>query len=541
MSLSFYKLKMNSVTLTLLLSVYFTSILNFSLFKNLHSILSASSGVDFLFVVSIPVFFVCAFAILFTPFVCKYITKIFFSLLILVSAAVNYTSFHFGLVFNKEMIVNFLETTPAEATSYLNANLILWYSLTGLIPVLFLNLTHIQYRNLSREIIVKFIFVTCAIAVIAIIGAFYYKDYASLTRNHPKIVKDIVPTYFTGSASKYIRDKHFQETMKYTKIGSDAIQQKEKERYLIFFMVGETARATNYQWHGYNRATNAYSQNLENIFFYKNATSCGTSTAVSLPCMFSFLSRENFSEEKFESQDNVVDVFKRAGVPMIWLDNNTGCKGVCKSIPNFSISNIPSLQCKEEECDDGIFLKLIDEKVKTLGDKGGIVFLHLIGSNGPTYFKRYPRTHAQFLPDCQTSDLQKCSQQEIINSYDNTILYTDYIFSELVKKLKTYDKNYHTALFYVSDHGESLGEKGLYLHGMPYAIAPEEQTHIPFMLWLSDKMIAHKNLDKDCLKSNSRTEHVSHENVPHLLLGLMNVKTKDSNPNLDPLHNCKTR
>lgn len=529
-----------SVTVTLLLAVYFTFFLNATLAGKLYNILS-SSGLGF--IASIPIFFLSAFTIIFTPFVTRYTTNPVFIPIILISSIVNYAAFQFGIVFNKDMMVNIFETTTAEAASYLNPKLVLCFLASGALPALLLLFTEIRYERWTREILKKIVVILVAAGIITVIGAVYYKDYASIARNNPKIQKDIVPTYYIGSTIKYIKGRFFTKPLPYQNIGADAkrIPVVENENYLVVFLVGETARAESYSLNGYKRDTNFYTKNIPNLTSFKNVTSCGTATAVSLPCMFSLLGRSGFSEEKAESQDNVIDILVHGGAKAVWIDNNTGCKGVCRGITSYSTTLMPELNCSGEDCTDEVLFQVMNDKISSFKGKEGIVFLHLLGSHGPTYYKRYPESHAKFKPDCETSDLQKCTDEQIINSYDNTILFTDYLMAKVIDNLKTFDKTYHTAVFYVSDHGESLGEDGVYLHGLPYSMAPSEQTHVPFMIWLSDKMAAHKTVDMDCLMREADTGSFSHDNLSHTLINLMDINTSLYDRKKDVLWSCERK
>jgi lipid A ethanolaminephosphotransferase len=528
----------SSTTLTILLAVYFAAALNLTLTRKLFQILSDLEPQSVLFYASIPLFFICVFTILFNFFTIKYVTKPFFMILIIASAAVNYGAYYFGVIFNTDMMTNIFETTSSEASSYANPKLFIMLFLTAIVPCAYLAWVNIIYRPLRYEIMAKAIVLVIAAVIIALIGALYYKDFASISRNNQKIVKDIVPTYFIGSTYKYVKKRYFTTPLPYTPIGVDATREPEKEKYLTVFLVGETARTQNYQWNGYNRPTNAYTIDIPNVFAFQDVASCGTATAVSLPCMFSFLGQDAYSREKFDAQDNVVDVLKRAGIAVTWVDNNTGCKGICENVESFGADEYVPVDCEGEDCMDDIFINILDKKIRNLGGKDGIIFMHLIGSHGPTYYKRYPRDHAKFLPDCQTSDLQQCTDEQITNSYDNTILYTDYVMAELIKRLQQESDTYHTSLVYVSDHGESLGENGIYLHGMPYSIAPIEQRRVPFMVWLSDKMIAHKKIDTACLQKSLTNGGYSHDNIAPTILNLMDVDTNAYHPEKDLLRAC---
>ena len=152
-----------------------------------------------------------------------------------------------------------------------------------------------------------------------------------------------------------------------------------------------------------------------------------------------------------------------------------------------------------------------------------LIVLHSMGSHGPAYYKRYPEQFEVFLPVCRTNQLNECSDEEISNAYDNTILYTDYFLSKVIGLLKNNSQESDTAMFYISDHGESLGEGGLYLHGMPYFMAPDEQINIPAFMWFDEGLT--KVFDIDAIKKNSELAK-SHDNLFHTLLGLMDVETE---------------
>lgn len=532
---------LKSTTVTFLLAVYFYCALNITLNEKIYHILSSGDGYSLVFMISIPLFCIACLTILFNFFTIKYITKPFFALLLITGAMVNYSAYKYGIIFDRDMITNIVTTTPTEASSYSNVSAFLWLALSGFLPAGLLLWTRIQYRKIHWEIVAKLVvFITCTV-VIGLIAAVCYKEYATVIRNNKKITKDIVPTYYVGSTYKYVRDKYFTTPLPYQEIGLDAKREEieKDEKYLVVFVVGETARAANYQLNGYGRPTNPYTSQIDNMLYFKNTTSCGTATAVSLPCMFSFMDRKDYSLKKFESQDNVVDVLKRGGTRSIWVDNNTGCKDVCENIETFGSNEVVPLDCNGEFCTDDIFIDVLDKKLKELNGQEAILFLHLIGSHGPTYAQRYPKEWEKFKPACQTSDLQKCSDEEIRNAYDNTILFTDHVIAELIQKLKQYDDTYQLALVYMSDHGESLGENGLYLHGTPYAFAPDEQTHIPFQLWMSDDMISHDKIDMNCLKAKAEKGGFSHDNLAPTLLHLMDIDTEAYNPKQDVLLGCE--
>jgi lipid A ethanolaminephosphotransferase len=200
--------------------------------------------------------------------------------------------------------------------------------------------------------------------------------------------------------------------------------------------------------------------------------------------MFSALGREKYDKEKALAQENALDVLAKHGVEVLWRDNNSDSKGVATRV-TYEDYKSPTLNpiCSGE-CRDIGMLSGLDDYISQHKDKDMMIVLHQMGNHGPEYYRRYPKAFERFKPACQTGELRDCSQEEIDNAYDNAILYTDYFLSEVIQFLKKYDEQYEVAMLYVSDHGESLGEHGFYLHAAPYIMAPKEQTHVPVIAWL---------------------------------------------------------
>lgn len=255
--------------------------------------------------------------------------------------------------------------------------------------------------------------------------------------------------------------------------------------------------------------------------------------------MFSNMGRNEFDGNKARNRENLLDVLQHTQVSVLWKENDGGCKDVCSRVSTIEInpSDYPSL-CDKETCHDEVVLENLKEEVASMqGDK--LVAFHLIGSHGPTYFKRYPEEFRHFMPDCPRSDIENCTDQELENTYDNTIRYTDHVIAQLIERLKQYESSYNTALIYLSDHGESLGAMGLYLHGTPYKFAPDDQTRVPMQVWMSPGFIQEKGMDIDCLRANAKDKRYSHDNLFSSVLGLWGVNSHVYNSQLDMFLPCR--
>lgn len=540
-----HKIKVPSILMPLILAVFFVFACNFVLLGHVWEALAKINGTTSSFALTIPVCLIAAFNFIIILVSARRILKPLFVFLILLSSVLTYAMKTYGIVFDKNMIVNIVETNVSEASSYLNWSLIGWIALFGVLPASVLVGINIVYPSLRRSLVQKSIAATVSLAVIGVIAIFYFQDYASFIRGNPGFRKEIVPTYALDAVLSYVKKDVFPRQRAYQNIGLNAFQEDAdigEKKELVVLVVGETQRAMNYELNGYNRPTNAYTKK-QDIISFKNTVSCGTATAVSVPCMFSNLTKNKYDKSVANSRDGLLDVAKRSSVKVLWLDNDGGCKDTCENVETIDVRakyKNDKEQCVGDGCHDSVLLEELDARFKSLPDATTLVVLHIMGSHGPTYFNRYPKDHRVFTPDCQRSDIQNCTHEELINSYDNTILYSDFIMSGIIDVLKKNQSERNSALIFMSDHGESLGEKGLYLHGLPYAVAPIEQTHIPFLLWMSDDFAEDRGLDLACVRKDLTENPYSHDNLFHTVLGLLAVGVDVYDKNMDVLAPCRT-
>jgi lipid A ethanolaminephosphotransferase len=308
---------------------------------------------------------------------------------------------------------------------------------------------------------------------------------------------------------------------------------------VLVLVVGETARAANFSLLGYARPTNPELASL-GVTAFSDVTSCGTSTEVSVPCMFSPYGRAAYDEHRIRSSETLLDVLVRAGYRVRWIDNQSGCKGVCKGAgveyEKIDATSDPAL-CNAGECWDEVIAHRLQVELADVRDNTVFV-LHMMGNHGPAYFRRYPAEFRRFLPDCATAELRDCTREQVVNAYDNAILYTDHVLADIVRTLAAESPRLDGAMLYVSDHGESLGEKGLYLHGIPWSIAPQQQTHVPMIVWLSNEMKDSGDVDPRCLRAKMNAP-LSHDNLFHSVLGLLDVSTSVYRADRDLFDGCR--
>jgi lipid A ethanolaminephosphotransferase len=312
----------------------------------------------------------------------------------------------------------------------------------------------------------------------------------------------------------------------------------------LVLVLGETGRSGNFGINGYERNTTPLLSARTDLISARNAWSCGTSTAASVPCMFSHLGRTGY-EARAANFESLIDVLHHAGLAVLWVDNQSGCKGVCDRIGQANTSNLkdPELCPAGGECLDRVMLQDLDARIAALPaeqrQRGAVVVLHQMGSHGPAYSKRSAPGNKKFGPECTSTSLQECERQQVVNAYDNSIVETDQFLDSVINWLAAQEKQAQTAMIYVADHGESLGENNLYLHGLPYSIAPDVQKHVPWITWLSPAMQQRTQLATGCLQQDLAERRITHDHYFHSVLGLMDVKTGAYSAGLDMFEGCR--
>lgn len=449
------------------------------------------------------------------------------SVLIVATAFAAYYMQRYGVILDPSMVRNVLRTDPAEARELFTWALVPHLLVYAVMPLALLARVRLVRRSWGRAAAMRLL--TMAGALALLVGALMsvFQPFSSLVRNHKEVRYLVTPAnYIWSLASVTVAETRGAQGPRQA-IGLDARPgpgwASAPRPRLLVLVIGETARAANWGLDGYARQTTPQLSTLPVINF-PQVTSCGTNTEVSLPCMFAPVGRRDYDEARIRHSESLLHVLQRAGVAVHWRDNQSGCKGVCDGLSNDSVRalNVPGL-CDDGRCLDEGLLHGLDQRLsRARGTQ--LLVLHQLGNHGPSYFRRYPAAFARFQPACQDDDLQHCSREQIVNAYDNALLYTDHLLASLIAKLQAGADRVDTAMLYVSDHGESLGENNLYLHGLPYAIAPDMQKQVPMVFWSSEGFAQGRGIDLGCLRQRA-ARPADHDHLFHTVLGLLDVQT----------------
>ncbi|BAK74702.1 phosphoethanolamine transferase [Arcobacter sp. L] len=520
-------------------SIFFTLFYNYSFFTNVIKTYSFS-GLNSIYILSTALLLVSFLTLFFTIFSSKYTTKPLLLITIIISAFAAYFMDTYHVIIDDEMIRNSLQTNLSESSDLFSLKLVLYVVFLAIFPSYFIYKLKIEYKPFRQELFAKLKTIILSISIILIILFSFSKFYTSFFREHKPLRYHVNPIYWIYSIGNYVNKSVNSGPIVVKEIGKDAkiIQEytdKEKKE-LIIMVVGEAARADRFSLNGYKKETNPLLKQ-EDVINFSNMYSCGTSTAQSVPCMFSIFDKADYDYKKGISTQNALDVLKHTNdIDILWRDNNSDSKGVALRVDFEDYRTAQTNTICDDECRDEGMLVGLDEYIKNHKDKDILIVLHQMGNHGPAYYKRYPKEFEKFTPVCKTNQLEECTQEEVSNAYDNAILYTDYFLSKVINFLKPYSNDYETAMLYMSDHGESLGENGFYLHGMPYMLAPDEQKHIASVLWLGGEM----REDYDIEKLNSyKNKSFSQDNLFHTLLGLFEVGTDVYKKDMDILNDSR--
>lgn len=523
-------MKLTPTRLILLVAAFFVLTANFSFFDKVTDVYPINAE-NFGFLVSLVFFFYALTALLTLGLSFLMPVRWAVTLLVFLTAITAYYADSLGVVIDSSMIRNIMETNVKEALDLINISLIIRLLLAGVLPAIVIWKLPLHTSGFKRELRYKLQTAVALILLLALCIMPLSDHYSSFFREHKPLRYYSNPSFPIYSMGKYIRQKIKSSVIPtFTTLATHVERNTaDSGKKLVILVVGETVRSDHFSLNGYQRETNPLLAKEKQLISYTDISACGTSTAISVPCMFAYAGRKDFDPDEAEHTENILDILDRGKVNVLWRDNNSDSKGVAVRL-TYEDYKSPALntECDSECRDTGMLVGLQEYIESHPGDV--LVVLHQMGSHGPAYYKRYPKEFEKFKPACNSAELSTCSIEEITNAYDNSILYTDYFLTRVIAFLKQNTPEYETSMFYFSDHGESLGEAGIYLHGLPYMFAPDAQTKVPVLTWAGSS--SHIDYDKT-LKLKDLPN--SHDALFPTLLKIFEISTDLKPPHEQPL------
>ena len=483
----------------LLMSLLNFLFFHFPFFKFVFKNIDYASFSGLLLIVSLIVAMLVANAFFFCLilYVSKYVGKFLMILFFLINAVAIYFVNTYSVIVDESMVGNVFNTQYSEASSFFSFKFVLYFIFLGILPsVLIFKIKLIKepLKHFLRNVGFSLLFLLILVFVNAM-------NWLWIDKNSKTLGGLAMPWSYTVNTILYFKHQHKQNEKEI--LLPDAVI-KDNKKSVMVLVIGESARSQNFSLYGYSKNTNPLLSKTPNVFHF-NANSCATYTTAGVKCI---LEHEN-SSDLYEILPNYL---YRNKVEVIWRTTNWGEPPV--HIKNYQKTEDLKPLCKDGNCDyDEILLSGLKEQILASKNNKVLVVLHTSTSHGPTYSKKYPAKFEHFSPVCNSVELGNCSQKELINAYDNTIVYTDYLLHRIIKDLESLS-GYESSMIFVSDHGESLGEKNLYMHGLPMSLAPQEQYKIPFIVWVSEN-------SKD-LKPN---KDVSQNHVFHSVLHFLGIQS----------------
>ncbi len=407
------------------------------------------------------------------------------------------------------MMGNVFNTRYSEASGYFSWPAVWYFLFWGIVPCVYIFARWFDYGTPKRF----FARTGIALAVTLTVALVNMQNWPWIDRNATQLGSLIMPWSYTANTVRYynsVRKNNRKEIpLPDAKIATDS-------KDVCVLIIGESARRGNFSLYGYGKPTNPLMEKDGVVALVADAAATYTTAAVKA------ILDHKPSNKLYEILPNYLD---RCGVDVTWRTNNWGEPPVHIDKyykPKDIVSLYPQADGEADDTYDGILLAGLKEEILS-GDRDKmLIVLHTSTSHGPTYYKKYPPEFEVFSPVCTTVEMSKADPEELMNAYDNTIVYTDWLVHSVIEILREiHDRR--SCMIFVSDHGESLGEGNLYMHGAPMLIAPREQVEIPFIVWTSD----------ETMKKVDTNEKVGQYHVFHSVLSFLGIDSPVYDESLD--------
>jgi lipid A ethanolaminephosphotransferase len=451
--------------------------------------------------------------------------KVVAAILFITNAMALYFMLTYTVEIDRSMIANIFNTTPNESFAFISTGMVVYVVFLGLFPAALLMLVPVRRPKWYWRALLPIIsLLTLAGFLFATSTTWLWYD-----KHAPRMGSKVLPWSYVVNLGRHFNYLALSNRTQIDLPPASFTPATPERKQIVVLVIGESARSDNFSLYGYERNTNPFTAEL-GIVALPQGISCATNTIAATACL---LTHEGHAASARTTYEPLPNYLTRQGIETFYRTNNNGPPPI--KVDHYAQAADIKAECGTacpEARDDAILNWNLKELLQSSDSDRIFLTLHPWGSHGPSYWDNYPPEFAHFQPECKTVEVAKCTNEELTNAYDNTIRYMDYLLADVITQLKAID-NADVAMIYVSDHGQSLGENGVYLHGLPNAIAPEVQRHVPFLVWMSDSFKASHGLtNADIIPE----ETFPHDFPFHSIMGAFGMTSEIYKPEYDIFH-----
>ena len=408
-------------------------------------------------------------------FCLRIVGRIVLAILSIINATATYFVLTYGVFIDATTIENVFNTRYSEASGFFSWGLWLFIVVFGLLPALFCLFQPVVMGKVKK----LGIYCGCSLAIILVIGLLNIKQTLFLSQHDTELGGLLQPWSYIANTYRIINFS-MNEQAEEIKLPDGKITDDEKA--VVVLVIGESARKANFQLYGYKRDTNPLLSKQKDLKVFQ-ANSCATYTTAGCKAIL----EPKDCGDLYELLPNYAF---RMGADVSWRTSNWGEPPihVDEYLTDPELATIFGVS----NAYDDILFRGLRERIESSAKNKVLIVLHTSISHGPQYASKYPKEFEIYKPVAKNVEEGQKNVGMLINAYDNTILYTDFLLDGLINTLRAMT-DWKSCMIFISDHGESLGENEIFMHGLPMQLAPKEQYEIPFLVWTSEDFRAYRS------------------------------------------------
>ena len=447
----------------------------------------------------------------------RIVARILLAIFAIINATAVYFIITYSAIINATTIENVFNTRYSEASGFFSWSLWMFIAVFGVLPALYCLMQPVVIGKAKK----LGIYCGSSLAIILLVASLNISQTLWISQHDTELGGLLQPWSYVVNTCRVI-SSYQDEQAEEIKLPDGTITVHEKA--VVVLVIGESARKANFQLYGYQRDTNPLLSKQEGLKVYQ-ATACATYTTAGTKAILD----PKDSGDLYELLPNYAF---RTGVDVSWRTSNWGepPKHIDEYLTDTDLSDL--YQGKSNDYDDILYYGLRERIESSKKDKV-LIILHTSTSHGPKYADKYPKQFEVYKPVAKNIEEGEKNIGMLINAYDNTIRYTDFLLNSLINTLREM-KDWHSAMIFISDHGESLGENKMFMHGLPMKLAPKVQYEIPFLVWTSDGFRTYKQTSSSQDAPEGELPAVLEQHyVFHSVLNLLSIQSPAYNKDYD--------